>query len=61
MILVVVWVVLMIFWLCFGCYWNYAPGQPAGIGNTLIPWVCVLILGLVLFGAFSPPPAGALR
>jgi hypothetical protein len=59
--MVVVWVVLMMFWLLFGCYWTYSKEAPAGVGNTIIPWVCVLILGLVLFGAFNPPPAGVFR
>lgn len=49
---VVIWVVLMMFWLFGGCYWGYDPGKPLGlVGATLIPWLCVLILGLILFGA----------
>ena len=53
---VVVWVVLMMFWLFFGAYWSWDPAKPAGLGTTIIPWLCVLILGLVVFGAV---PAGA--
>lgn len=55
---VVIWVVLMMFWLFGGCYvanqtgWN----GPNFIGNTIIPFLCVLILGLILFGAVSPGP-----
>jgi hypothetical protein len=51
---VVVWVVLMMFWLFFGCWWGWNPAAPAGLGNTLIPWLCVLILGLIVFGAVNP-------
>ena len=52
---VVVWVVLMMFWLFFGCWVSYKPGEPPYyVGSTIIPWLCVLILGLVLFGAISP-------
>ena len=53
---VVVWVVLMMFWLFFGCWWGWNPQQPVAIGNTLIPWLCVLILGLIVFGAISSGP-----
>ena len=53
MIYCVIWTVLMIFWICFGAYWNYDQAKPYGIGNTIIPWVCVLILGLIIFGAIS--------
>lgn len=52
---VVVWVVLMLFWL-FAGWQNSQPTPPvwsAG-ASTVIPWLCVLILGLVLFGALSP-------
>jgi hypothetical protein len=52
---VVVWVVLMLFWLFFGCYSNWQPNNFAPLGNTLIPWLCVFILGLVVFGGL---PAG---
>lgn len=48
-----IWVVLMMFWLFFGCYVNWEPARPQGLSNTLIPWFCVLLLGLVLFGAVS--------
>lgn len=53
MIWLVIWVVLMILWLVLGCYLTYEPAKPVGVGTTIIPWACVLILGLVLFGAVS--------
>ncbi len=56
MIWCVIWVVLMILWLVFGCYTTYKPNEPAALGGTLIPWACVLILGLILFGAVTPGP-----
>lgn len=46
----VIWVVLMMFWLFFGCYSYWEPARPHLLGNTLIPWLCVLILGLSIFG-----------
>jgi hypothetical protein len=55
MIWVVVWVVLMILWLVYGGY-GYDRANPHAIGGTLIPWACVLILGLILFGAVSVGP-----
>lgn len=51
MIWLVIWVVCMILWLAFGCYSGWDPARPHGLGNTVIPWVCVLVLGLVIFGA----------
>jgi hypothetical protein len=59
--LMVVFTVLMVLWLFFGIYtgWPTAAG-PAGfapLGNTLIPWLCVAILGYVIFGGgLLPPP-----
>lgn len=55
----VVWVILMCFWLFGGGYYIYNGPNPNPIAfgsGTLIPWICVLILGLVLFGAVSPGP-----
>ncbi len=55
MILLVIWVVLMIFWLLGGGYVTYSGpnASPQYFGAyCLIPWLCVLILGLVVFGAF---------
>ena len=49
MILCVIFVVLMMFWLFGGCYWNWNPQTPAALGNTLIPWLCVAILGWLTF------------
>jgi hypothetical protein len=56
MVWLVIWVVLMMFWLFFGCYTTWEPTRPYVIGTTIIPWLCVLILGLVLFGAIDRPP-----
>lgn len=53
MIWVVIWVVLMMFWLFFGTYMSYDKDRPYGVGTTIIPWACVLILGLVIFGAVT--------
>ncbi len=56
MIWLVIWVVLMILWLCGGGVYAYKQPADAPIvfgASTLLPWVCVLILGLVLFGAVS--------
>jgi hypothetical protein len=53
---VVIWVVLMILWLAGGCYWSWDPAKPQGVGNTLLPWACVLILGLIMFGAVGTQP-----
>jgi len=50
----VVWVVLMMFWLCAaGSYAYRAPAAnfPEFWAGHVIPWAAVLILGLVLFGA----------
>lgn len=58
---VVIWVVLMMFWALFGCYWNWDAGRPAGLGNTIIPWLCVLILGLIIFGAVAAGPGIIVR
>lgn len=47
---VVIWVVLMILWLFGGVYTSRDPASPRLLGGTLLPWACVLILGLVLLG-----------
>lgn len=54
---IVIWVVLMMFWLFYGAYSTWDPARPHALGGTLIPWLCVLILGLVMFGAVSPGPS----
>lgn len=54
MIWIVIWTVLMLFWLLGGCYIGWDPAKPAVLfGGTLIPWACVLILGLFVFGAIG--------
>lgn len=59
MIFIVIWTVLMMFWL-FGVGGYVAYKHPEDrslmVGSVLIPWVCVLILGLVVFGAISVSP-----
>ena len=53
MILCVVWVVLMMFWLFGGGYVAYegnAFNAARFGGGTLIPWLCVAILGWIAFG-----------
>lgn len=56
MIWIVIWTVLMIFWLFFGCYSMWNPARPHVLGGTIIPWLCVLILGLVIFGGITVGP-----
>jgi hypothetical protein len=53
---VVIWVVLMMFWLFGGGYAVYTGPSPNPVyfgTYTLIPWLCVLILGLIVFGAIG--------
>jgi len=64
----VVWTVLMMMWFFGGCYISYENNVFNGrsfIGYSLIPFLCVLLLGLMYFGAIStgvqqqqqqPPP-----
>lgn len=47
----VVFIVLMLFWLVFGCYWGWEPARPVGIGTTILPWACVAILGYIVLAA----------
>ncbi len=47
-----VWVVLMMFWLFFGGYIISETPRTAlwpAMGSSLIPFLCVLILGLCFF------------
>lgn len=53
MIWMVIWTVLMVLWLVLGGYMSYDPAKPHGLANSLLPWACVLILGLAIFGAIS--------
>ncbi len=47
--LAVVFIVLMILWLLSGGYSAYNPERgPWLYANTIIPWVCVAILGYIL-------------
>jgi hypothetical protein len=58
MVWLVIWVVFMLFWAGSGGYATYRSKEPYlpsyGI-STLVPWVCVLIPGLILFGAITIP------
>lgn len=51
MVWFVIWIVLMMFWLFGGGgYYGYTKNYPSLVG-VIIPWLCVLILGLMYFGA----------
>lgn len=57
MILCVIFVVLMMFWLFAG--WQYSqpsPPQWAAGANSIIPWLCVAILGWIVFNGLPGPP-----
>lgn len=56
----VVFVVLMLFWLFFGCYNGWDPARPGMIGNTIIPWLCVAILGAIVFGGLPGGGGGVI-
>jgi uncharacterized membrane protein YozB (DUF420 family) len=57
MILIVIFVVLMMFWLFAGVSARSTPPPSwAPLASDIIPWLCVAILGWVLFSG-SPPPA----
>ncbi len=58
MILTVVFVVLMMFWLFCGSYPMWGEGPPhrgIALGGSIIPWLCVAILGWIVFGGDSAP------
>jgi hypothetical protein len=59
-VLAVVFVVLMVLWLFGGVYLGYGTDRATLaplVGHTLIPWLCVAILGwIVLGGGHLPPP-----
>ncbi len=48
--LATIFVVLMMFWLFFGCYTTWDAARPQGIGTTIIPWLCVALLGWIVLG-----------
>lgn len=59
MILVVIYVVAMMFWLFGGGYVAYRGDRFDPVmfgGSTLIPWLCVAILGFVIFGGAASVP-----
>lgn len=48
----IIFVVLMLFWLFGGGYVSYSGPNPSPMyfgAYTLIPWICVAILGYVVF------------
>lgn len=53
MFLLVLWMILMVAWLLGGGYVHYHGPTPGGtgyfVGGTIVPWVCVAILGYILF------------
>lgn len=48
MLLAVVWVVLMILWLVLGNY-DFSTGNTTLSKASLLPWACVLILGITIY------------
>jgi hypothetical protein len=52
MILLVIFIVLMMFWAFCGVS-IYEPGKPYVMGNTWVPWLCVAILGFIIFSGYS--------
>jgi hypothetical protein len=57
MIWIIVWVVLMVLWLFGGGYILYTPEQgPKSVGNHILAWLCVAILGAFVFGAVDAKP-----
>lgn len=56
MVWFVVWVVLMVLWLVLDLYYVPPGSPPVGprVAGSVVPWACVLILGLFVFGAFGP-------
>jgi uncharacterized membrane protein YozB (DUF420 family) len=58
--LMVLFMILMVVWLVFAFYTpptaSPAPDNRSRVAGVMIPWFCVLILGLVVFGAFGPQP-----
>lgn len=55
----VIFVVCMILWLFGGGWYVYSGPTPSPVAfgaGTLLPWVCVAILGFVIFGGGALPP-----
>ncbi len=59
--LATVFVVLMMFWLFFGCYTTWDAARPQGIGTTIIPWLCVALLGWIVLGGGAVVVAPVVR
>ena len=51
-----IWICLMMAWILGGCYLTYRaePSKPYALAGVVLPWLCVLIIGLVVFGAIGP-------
>ncbi len=59
---VVVWVVLMMFWILGGGWVSYNGPNATPLyfgGYVLIPWLCVLLLGLFVLGGLPHGTGGA--
>lgn len=57
LIALIVLIILMILWLFGGWYVVGNPNASGGIRvgtGTIIPWLCVFIIALFVFGAFGP-------
>jgi uncharacterized membrane protein YozB (DUF420 family) len=57
----VIFVVLMMFWLFFGSYMSWDRDKPYGLGTTIIPWLCVAILGWLVFNGNMNIPVNHVR
>ena len=56
LIALIIWIMLMILWVIGAGYVSYSgptPNHPYFVAYGIIPWICVLILGLFVFGAFG--------
>jgi hypothetical protein len=45
--------ILMLFYVLFGCWWGYsqpAPGRYGVVGGSILAFLLFLVLGLKLFG-----------
>jgi hypothetical protein len=52
----ILWIILMLFWLLGYCFVEPFNGRQFG-ARVLVPWLCVLLVGLVVLGeiAFKGP------
>ena len=65
LVALIVWIILMIAWLGGSGYGFYSGPNAANPGafvtGSLVPWACVFILGLFMFGAFGAPISMPMR